>query len=511
MKRGSILGCMAIMFSLVGCDPLPETKKPEEKPPAKEAAVKPATLKVEQGAFKIETSCKGIFESEDMIEVFLSPEGWTPEVRGILQVMTAVDQGTIVKKGDTVVGLDLSKIDQLLKDQDAERRLADLAFKMAEDEIPILEKFTPLELEAAERAKKIADEDLKRYLELERAYFEKSANFDVKFSENYLQYVKEELKQLEKMYRSKDLTEETEEIILKRQRDVVERMTFSLEGALMDRDWMLKFALPRKDFTVKENAVKQTLALDKARHTLPQALEMKKLTLAKTRYDRQKAYQKYQDLKKDRENMTVKAPVDGIVYYGKCVRGQWSTASAVAGKLQRGGLLGPEEVFMTIVKPRPLFVRVTVEEKDLHLVKKDQEGKIVPVPFPDSKLAGRIEEVSAIPITPGNFEAKIKIDRDKDAGALMPGMNCNVKLVSYKKENALTVTASAVFAEELDEDRRYVYLWSKEGKPVKKSVKVGKTSGTKIEILEGLQAGDEILSEKPAGEKKADEPKKGSL
>ena len=40
----------------------------------------------------------------------------------------------------------------------------------------------------------------------------------------------------------------------------------------------------------------------------------------------------------------------------------------------------------------------------------------------------------------------------------MPGMSCTAKLVPYVKKNALTVPASAVFTDELDDEKRFVYL-----------------------------------------------------
>ena len=52
-----------------------------------------------------------------------------------------------------------------------------------------------------------------------------------------------------------------------------------------------------------------------------------------------------------------------------------------------------------------------------------------------------------------------------------------------------------------DEDQRYVYRIGKDGKEEKRSVKVGRASGTKIEITSGLEAGDEVLQEKPAAKK----------
>ena len=68
----------------------------------------------------------------------------------------------------------------------------------------------------------------------------KSAEFMVKYYNFMLDYEKDELEQLEKMYEADDLTEETEEIVLKRQRNSVEFAEFSLENAKLSRDETLK-------------------------------------------------------------------------------------------------------------------------------------------------------------------------------------------------------------------------------------------------------------------------------
>jgi multidrug efflux pump subunit AcrA (membrane-fusion protein) len=78
-------------------------------------------------------------------------------------------------------------------------------------------------------------------------------------------------------------------------------------------------------------------------------------------------------------------------------------------------------------------------------------------------------------------------------------MACTIKLVTYRKANALTVPATAVFSD--DDESFYVYLPAKEGKPRKVTVRVGKTADGKTEILDGLKDGDEILASKPAGGK----------
>ncbi len=132
-----VLVVAALAGGLAGSvQPKPQTKapKPAEKP-AKES--KPATHKVEKGPFKIELSLKGTFEGEDMTEVRLSPKAWIPALGAApMTVLTAVEHGTPVKKGDVLVEIDLERIDQMIKDLKSEAAIAQAAIQQTEKELP---------------------------------------------------------------------------------------------------------------------------------------------------------------------------------------------------------------------------------------------------------------------------------------------------------------------------------------------------------------------------------------
>jgi multidrug efflux pump subunit AcrA (membrane-fusion protein) len=358
-------------------------EKPASKPDAPPAAAssssntsKPATTKVEKGPFKIEVTSSGIFEATRTTEVSIKPKAWALP----LVVERGIELGTPVKKGDILVEFDREKIDKTIQDTEVENTLTELALKQAEEELPILDQSLPIDLAAAERSKSQADEDLKRFLEFDRANSERNVQFMVKQASEYLEYSKEELKQLEKMYRSKDLTEETEEIILRRQRFQVEASEFYKKEAEHHRDQTLKIDLPRQEQRVRESAVKQAIDLAKARAHLPLNLNQKRLNLAKLKHDHAKAAEKLADLRADRETMAVHSPADGLVYYGRAERGQWTTGAAMAQKLHEGGIIAPDEVFITIVRPRPVDIRATVEEKDLYTLTQPKELKGVVTP-----------------------------------------------------------------------------------------------------------------------------------
>ena len=152
---------------------------------------------------------------------------------------------------------------------------------------------------------------------------------------------------------------------------------------------------------------------------------------------------------------------------------------------------------MTIITHRPLFMRTTLDEKDLRRVKEGAKGKVKTVAYPNLKLEGTIRKISAAPVAPGKFDVTLDVPLPKDAAKLSPGMTCRIELVSYRKEKALVVPSSAVFAEESDSEIHYVYLPRDGKKPAKRIVEAGETSGGQTEILDGLKRGQEILAEKP--------------
>ncbi len=449
------------------------------------------TFTVKGEPFSIKVTLKGIFEAEGMSEVVLRPETWTQ-----LSVLEAVDHGTAVKKGDRLVKLDTEKIDRAIGDLEVSLRLSELSLKGAEEELRLLENSLPLDLADAKQSMERADRELLRFLKEGRERAVKSADFSLRNSEHYLEYEMEELRQLEKMYKADDLTEETEEIVLKRQRHAVERMKFSLEGARISHERSLQIEIPEQEEALKEAARRQTLSWKKAQETLPLAVKQKSLEFEKQKTGRARSEENLKKMRKDRAAMEVKAPADGIVYYGQCVNGNWQGQATAAAKLKLGGSLQAGDVFMTIVRPRPLFIRAVVPEGELHQIQPGLKGRAVPAGYPEFKLPAAVRSVAAVPST-GGFDSRISVELGDDAKNVMPGMTCNLEFIPYHKENALTIPAGALITEEDGlKEATYVYLVQDE-KEEKRAVKAGKKSGEKVEILEGLKEGDRILLKKP--------------
>jgi len=466
--------------------------KEAKKSDAKKSDSADGMHKVATEFLKQETTLSGVFEATSMTEILIRPESWSE-----FTVAEAVEHGAKVKKGEALITFDTKKIDEALEQAEAANRMSKLSLEQAEEEHKYYEKTLPLDVKAATRAKEIADEEFQQFMSKDKALAIKSAEFSLRFSKINLENAQEELKQLEKMYRAEDLREESEEIVLKRARDSVDQAKFFLEMSTARHDEFMKYTMPRREESIKEQTTRAGLGYEKTKATTPLVQSQKKLAQEKAKYDQSKSDEKLSKLKKDRAAMNLTAPVDGVVYYGKSTRGNWSAGSygTPTDKYQKHQSLRGEEVWMTIVKPRPIFVRISVSEKDLSGLRTGLTGKATVGALPDQKVLVRIESIATTPLG-GSFDCKASVVSGDDNDRLMPGMTCSVKFVAFQKE-AVAVPSAMVFTDERDDDKKYVWVKGSNGKTEKKEVEIGKIVGGKTEIVKGLKEGDLIFKEKP--------------
>ncbi len=471
-------------------------KEPEKKEPAKtDAAPKPPTEKVKKGPFRIEVKLDGVFEARNTTELCLRPEEWSG-----LTVLKAVEHGAVVKRGEVLLTLETDKIDHAIVEQEKELQIDALSLKQAEEALQAVEKSAPLDMDATRRANRVAQEDLKQFYAVERKLAFRSADMAVQTAKDLLEYEEEELRQLEKMYKADEATKETEKIVLKRARDSVKRAKFMVERTKAETDDFLKFVVPRREDKLKETAQRAEIDWNRTKVVLPMTLNKHRLDYEKLKIQQQQAEEHFRKLRQDRAMMVVKSPADGIVYYGRCVRGKWSGMGSEP--LRRGAGIAPNEVFMTVVQPRPMLVRVTVPETELRHIRLGLQAVVEPTGDSDRRLAAIVERVGTVPLSPGSFDGQLTVALDPQADALMPGMACEVKLVPYKKQDALTVPPKAVFSDDFDVQHRFVYVAAKTetGKPEKRLVTVGQRNDKEVEILSGLHEGEEVLLERPKDE-----------
>jgi len=178
---------------------------------------------------------------------------------------------------------------------------------------------------------------------------------------------------------------------------------------------------------------------------------------------------------KPRRVLAYRSPVSGVV-------------------LQKPGTQGmrfmPGEVLYEIADLSSVWMLAEVFEQDLGLVRVGQEAKLRIVAYPDKVLVGKVVFVYPT-IDPDTRTARVRIELPNLLGLLKPAMYGNVELASdHRKGKTLAVPESAV----LDSGTRQLVLVRRgEGLFEPRAVKVGVRADGYVGVMEGLQAGEEVV------------------
>ncbi len=463
---------------------------------AEDAPAKPKMHAVTSGPFESTITVDGWVHSTGTAEVVLKPEEWSA-----FTVETAIEAGSQVKAGDPLVTFDTQGIDREINDLKNQIAGGELGIKLAKIELEMLEKATPFDLEAAERAATIAKEEWDYYQKLGETLEKESTEQNLKNVNEMLEGSQEELTQLEKMYKADDLTEETEEIILKRAHREVERGQFLLKQSQVHHDRRINEELPREKRLKEVAKDREAQALEKARVALPLTVSQKKVELEKLEHAQKQLTQKLERIQKDRELMTIKAPVAGFAMHGQAERGRWVTADTIKTSLRRGGSITANQVMYTVISNAQNAVHIDLPEKERGLLKVGMQGKITPTLFSNVSIPCELMGFTNGFVKEGTFGGFVRAHAPAadNVVTLTPitGMTVKVRLVVFSEKDVIAVPSSAVFTDEDDPQLRFVYLAVADGEPRKQTVEVGHSSATRTHIKSGLKTGDQILLTKP--------------
>jgi HlyD family secretion protein len=149
---------------------------------------------------------------------------------------------------------------------------------------------------------------------------------------------------------------------------------------------------------------------------------------------------------------------------------------------------------MTLGDIQKVFVRGKVDEADIGRVRLNQPARIRVETFKDRTFNGRVTQISPLGVEKDNvtsFEVKVSIDNPGQE--LKANMTANAEIVLEEHPNALLVPEAAIIYDA--KKAASVNLFAPGTKTGRKKVpiKVGVGNGTKIEVLEGLKAGDKLV------------------
>jgi len=152
---------------------------------------------------------------------------------------------------------------------------------------------------------------------------------------------------------------------------------------------------------------------------------------------------------------------------------------------------------VVITQVQPIAVRFSVPEDNLRSVNKAvAAGAELPVEVYDRSLKNRLAvgKLSAVDnqIDPATGTVRIKAIVPNEDLALFPNQFVNVRLLVATEKNVILIPTSAI---QISGPDRYVYVVTADSTVERHNVKVGNSEGQSTVVLEGIAAGDSVVTE----------------
>ena len=206
---------------------------------------------------------------------------------------------------------------------------------------------------------------------------------------------------------------------------------------------------------------------------------------------------------------TITSPIDGVVLSKEVEEGQ-TVASAMT----------TPTLFIIAQDLTDMRVIADIDEADIGGVKEGQRVTFTVDAFPDDIFEGAVTQVRQQATTESNVVTyEVVISAPNDQLKLKPGLTANVTIYTMEKNGVLAVPARALRftpneallqdGETVEDVQAPAKLWTKEGNVFKAhKVEVGLSNGMLTEIISGVKAGTEVLTdfEIIGGEEESEEP-----
>lgn len=186
------------------------------------------------------------------------------------------------------------------------------------------------------------------------------------------------------------------------------------------------------------------------------------------------------------------APIDGVVADRKVQIGQ-IISSGVTN-------VGGGTTVMLLSDISKIFVLAAVDESNVGLVALDQPVEITVDAYPRMKFEGRVDRIGVKGLNTSNvvtFEVRVEVLSEKK-DLLKLAMTANVTIVVADKQDVLMAPVTSIVREKAE---TFVQLAKADGSAgEKRPVQTGISDGEHIEIVSGLQEGEDIIVYSPEAE-----------
>jgi HlyD family secretion protein len=440
---------------------------------------------VKRGPLRISVTESGTIQAREQIII-------KSEVEGRTTILSLVEEGTIVKKGELLVELDSSRLLDERIDQEIRVQNADAAFIRARENLAVDENQAQSNIDKAELTLEFAKQDLRKYLEGEYQNERKVAESRITLANEELKTSEQKLKWSKVLF-EKDYISQTE---LQIDELSAHKRRLDLELAKNNLRLLEDFEHPRW-LAQRESDVKQAkMALERTRRKAKADVVQAE---AELRAKDSEFNRKKDQLAKNEEQIEktkIYAPADGLAIYATSAKTRhWRSQEP----LDEGQEVREREELIYLPTAKAVNAEVKIHEASLEKIKIGLPVRVTVDALPGRTFTGRVVKIAPLPdaqmiwLNPDLKVYNTEIYLDGEGDNLRTGMSCKAEIIIKEYDDAIYIPVQAVLRVR-GEPTVYV-LDGKTFEP--RRVEIGLDNNRMIRITQGLKAGEVVLLTPP--------------
>lgn len=416
------------------------------------------------------------------------------EVEGRTSITYVVPEGTRVKKGELLIELDVSTLQDKKIDREIDVQNAEAEYIAKKENLEVVKNQSQSDIDLAILTLDFAKQDLEKYIKGDFQNELQKAEATIMLNNEKFTRAKDTLMWSEKLAQD-DFISNTE---LQGDKLAKDEAEMNVKIAEKDKELLTEYTYKRQMAKLQSDVNQAEMALERTKRKSNASViqAQAELKSKEAEFGRQK--DKLEKIVDQISKTKIYAPADGLVIYATSAKTSgWRGSNSEP--LDVGREVSEREELIYLPTGDASDAEVMVHESYLKRLAKGMPAVVTVDALQGKKYIGTVEQIAPLPdarsmwMNPDLKLYSTKIEISGDDQMLRSGMSCQAEIVVQQQQEALYVPLQAVIrvAEEPT-------IFVKNGKSFEaRTVKVGMDNNKVIHVVEGLKDGDTVLLNPP--------------
>ncbi len=416
------------------------------------------------------------------------------EVEGQTTILFLIDEGTRVTKGDLLVELDASGLQDQLVEQQIRVKNAEAAFIGARENLAVVENQAKADIDKATLDFDFAKQDLRKYVEGEFPKLVDDAQSKINVSEEELKRAEGELKWTEKLAESKYIAQSEVEA----DRLAVNKSQLSLKLAKGDLKLLQDFTYKRELAQLESDVSQTEMALERTQRKAAADVSQAKAEHEAKDLEFAQEKNKLEKLTTQIAKAKIIAPMDGLVVYATSAQSGGFRGNQEP--LDEGQSVRERQELIYLPTTAAFMADIKVHETSLDKIRPGLPVRITVDALPGREFEGKVAAIAPLPDAASVFmnpDLKVyntQIHIDGNGQDLRNGMSCRAEIIVDYYPSATYVPVQAVMRVA---NKPTIYVADATGAFAPREIEIGLDNNSLVRVVSGLKGGERVLLAPP--------------